>query len=135
MDIISILLGGLFSTLGWLAVFLVKDVFWKKAVSNQERIDQAVVNTVKEHEKKITDLEKIAIKHQNFISNNTSDIVSLEERQKEIDGIARNINQNMKLLIVNQENTNKVVVENTKNMHESTLVMREVLSELKRMKQ
>ncbi len=135
MDINSTLLGCLFSAIGFVAVFIIKEVFWKKAVSNQERIDKAVLDTVKEHEKKIVDLEKIAITHQNKISNIESDVINVEARQKEIDAVAREINSNMKLIIINQESTNKVVIDNTKNMHESTVVMREVLSELKRMKQ
>ena len=135
MDLNSTLLGCLYSALGFVAVFIIKEVFWKKAVSNQERIDKAVLDTVKENEKKIVDLEKIALTHGNQIKNIESDVLTLEGRQREIDAVAREINSNMKLIIINQENTNKVVIDNTKNMHESTVVMREVLNELKRMKQ
>lgn len=135
MDIVSILLGVCFSVIGFVVVFIIKDVFWKKSVSNQDKIDSAIDAKLKEHGDKIIALEKIALTHDNSIKNSQGDIANLENRQKEIDSVAREINNNMKLFILNQENTNKVIVDNTKNMHESTAMMKEFLNEFKRMKQ
>ena len=128
MDWLSLIAGIGSAVIVFVIGFIVKDVFWDKSRKNQERIDNAVIESVKQHEKDIAELRMSILSLANTVGNNTSDINELKDTQKEINSVTRDLNSNIRLLIQNQESTNKVVIDNTRVMQENTKAINQFLN-------
>lgn len=141
-DLENILIGAVGAMGTGLLFFIIKDVFWKKAQRNQERIDNAVIESVKESERKIIALEKITERHTIILGNQAGDITTLKDLYREnkqgvekLVDVLQTVDQNMKIQhndIRTQNSEIKMVMDKSNLLiQETTNINRELLGYLK----
>lgn len=141
-DLENILIGAVGAMGTGLLFFIIKDVFWKKAQRNQERIDNAVIESVKESERKIIALEKITERHTIILGNQAGDITTLKDLYREnkqgvekLVDVLQTVDQNMKVQhndIRTQNSEIKMVMDKSNLLiQETTNINRELLGYLK----
>lgn len=134
----SVLIGIVTAGLG----FYVKDVFWPKVQKNQERIDNAVIESVKKSEEKIIALEKITERHTILLGNQSGDITTLKDLYKEnkqgvekLVEVLQTVDANMKIqhndIRVQNSEIKQVMDKSNMLIQETTNINRELLGYLK----
>lgn len=122
--------------------FIIKDVFWSKALKNQDKIDTDIVKSVETDGDKIIELEKFAEKYTFIVANLVKDIEAQKaELYKSKDGVQQlvkvleTVNENMKAqhndIRVQNAEIKKVMDTSNILLQETTNINRELLGYLK----
>lgn len=142
MELSSLEIGLGISVIGFVCAFIIKEVFWNKAQRNQERIDNAVIKSVEDSEKKIIALEKLTERHTIILGNQAGDITTLKDLYREnkqgvekLVEVLQTVDQNMKIQhndIRTQNSEIKMVMDKSNLLiQETTNINRELLGYLK----